>query len=38
MLALRSTSLDDTRAIAAVVAGLAQRGDVIVLAGEMGAG
>jgi tRNA threonylcarbamoyladenosine biosynthesis protein TsaE len=38
MLTLRSTSLDDTRAIAAAVAGLAQRGDVIVLAGEMGAG
>lgn len=38
MLTLRSTSLADTRAIAAAIAGLAQRGDVIVLAGEMGAG
>jgi tRNA threonylcarbamoyladenosine biosynthesis protein TsaE len=35
---LRSSSIADTRAIAAAVAGLAQRGDVIVLAGEMGAG
>ena len=38
MLTLRSTSLADTRAIAAAVAGLVQRGDVIVLAGEMGSG
>lgn len=38
MLTLRSTSIADTRAIAAAVAGLAQRGDVVVLAGEMGAG
>ncbi len=38
MLRLRSTSVDDTRALAAAIAGLVQQGDVIVLAGEMGAG
>lgn len=35
---LRASSLDATHAIAAVVASLARPGDVIVLAGEMGAG
>lgn len=38
MVILRSTSLADTRSIAAAIAGLVRRGDVIVLAGEMGAG
>ena len=38
MLHLRAASLDDTRAIAGAVAGLARSGDLIVLAGEMGAG
>lgn len=38
MLHLRSDSLATTSAIAASVAGLARRGDLIVLAGEMGAG
>jgi len=38
MLRLRSTSLVDTHAIAAAVAGLVRAGDVVVLAGEMGAG
>ncbi len=35
---LRADSLASTHAIAAVLAGLARKGDVIVLAGEMGAG
>jgi tRNA threonylcarbamoyladenosine biosynthesis protein TsaE len=34
----RTTSVDDTRQLAAVVAQLAQAGDIVVLAGEMGAG
>jgi len=38
MLYLRSTSLADTHAIAAAIAALARVGDMIVLAGEMGAG
>lgn len=37
-LVLRSASLADTHAIAASVASLARQGDVIVLAGDMGAG
>jgi tRNA threonylcarbamoyladenosine biosynthesis protein TsaE len=35
---LRARSLAETHAVAAVLAGLARPGDVIVLAGEMGAG
>ncbi len=35
---LRASSLSDTHAIASVLAGLARVGDIIVLAGEMGAG
>jgi tRNA threonylcarbamoyladenosine biosynthesis protein TsaE len=38
MLQLRSDSLATTHAIAAALAGLVRSGDVIVLAGEMGAG
>lgn len=38
MLQLRSTSPADTQAIAAVIAGVARSGDIIVLAGDMGAG
>lgn len=38
MLVLRSRNLADTLAIAAAVAGLCRAGDMIVLAGEMGAG
>jgi tRNA threonylcarbamoyladenosine biosynthesis protein TsaE len=38
MLHLRSDSLAATSAIAASLAGLARRGDLIVLAGEMGTG
>ncbi|MEY2580473.1 MAG: tRNA threonylcarbamoyladenosine biosynthesis protein TsaE [Ilumatobacteraceae bacterium] len=38
MLHLRSDSLATTSAIAACLAGVARRGDLIVLAGEMGAG
>jgi tRNA threonylcarbamoyladenosine biosynthesis protein TsaE len=38
MLQLRSDSLATTHAIAAALAGLVRAGDVIVLAGEMGAG
>lgn len=38
MLHLRSDSLATTCAIAASLAGLARRGDLVVLAGEMGAG
>ena len=38
MLQLRSTSLADTQAVAAVIAGVARAGDIIVLAGDMGAG
>jgi tRNA threonylcarbamoyladenosine biosynthesis protein TsaE len=35
---LRAASLSDTHAIASALAGLARVGDIIVLAGEMGAG
>ena len=35
---LRAESLADTHAIAAVLAALARPGDIIVLAGDMGAG
>jgi tRNA threonylcarbamoyladenosine biosynthesis protein TsaE len=38
MLQLRSTSVADTHAVAAALAGLARPGDLIVLAGEMGSG
>ncbi len=38
MLHLRAHSLADTRAVAAALAGVARRGDLIVLSGEMGAG
>jgi tRNA threonylcarbamoyladenosine biosynthesis protein TsaE len=38
MMQLRSTSVEVTREIAAALAGFARSGDVIVLAGEMGAG
>lgn len=38
MLHLCSSSVADTHAIAAVVAGLARAGDLVVLAGEMGSG
>ena len=38
MIELRSHSPEDTRAIAAAVAELARPGDLIVLAGQMGAG
>lgn len=38
MLHLRATSLAHTHAIAAALAGLARAGDIVVLAGEMGAG
>lgn len=38
MIELRSESADDTRAIAAALAELARVGDLIVLAGQMGAG
>jgi tRNA threonylcarbamoyladenosine biosynthesis protein TsaE len=38
MMQLRSTSIDDTREIAAALAASARAGDVVVLAGEMGAG
>ena len=38
MLELRATSLADTHAIAAALAGLSRPGDLIVLSGEMGAG
>jgi len=38
MLQLRARSLTQTHAIAAAIAGQARRGDLIVLAGEMGAG
>ena len=37
-LSLRAASLDATHAVAAALAGLSRAGDVIVLAGEMGAG
>ena len=38
MLELRSTSLADTHAVAASLAGLCRAGDLVVLGGEMGAG
>ncbi|MEQ1872690.1 MAG: tRNA (adenosine(37)-N6)-threonylcarbamoyltransferase complex ATPase subunit type 1 TsaE [Ilumatobacteraceae bacterium] len=38
MLHLRASSVDDTHAIAACIAAVARPGDLIVLAGEMGAG
>ncbi len=38
MLHLRASSLADTHAIAAALAGLSRAGDLIVLAGEVGAG
>jgi len=38
MLHLRASSIADTHSVAAAIAGLARAGDVIVLAGEMGAG
>jgi tRNA threonylcarbamoyladenosine biosynthesis protein TsaE len=38
MIELRSSSADQTRAIASAVAGMARPGDLIVLAGQMGAG
>ncbi len=38
MLQLCAESLDDTHAVAAAVAALAQPGDIVVLAGAMGAG
>lgn len=38
MLRLRSTSLLDTHAIAAAVARLVRAGDIVILAGDMGAG
>ncbi len=38
MLLLRSSSIDDTQAIAAAIAGVVRSGDVIILSGEMGAG
>jgi tRNA threonylcarbamoyladenosine biosynthesis protein TsaE len=37
-LVLRAKSLDDTHEVAAAVAGLAREGDIILIAGEMGAG
>lgn len=37
-LALHSGSIADTHAIAATIAGLSRAGDIVVLAGEMGAG
>ena len=38
MLQVRSTSVDDTHSIAAAIAELARRGDLILLAGDLGAG
>ena len=38
MLELRASSLSDTQAIAASLAGLARPGDLVLLSGEMGAG
>ncbi len=38
MLRVRAVTLEDTRAIAASIARVARQGDLIVLAGEMGAG
>ncbi len=37
-LSLRAASLDETHAVAGALAGLSRTGDVILLAGEMGAG
>ena len=37
-LVLRAKSLDDTHGVAAALAGLARPGDIILIAGEMGAG
>ena len=36
--AVATSSVDETRAVAAVVAGLVESGDVILLAGDLGAG
>ena len=38
MITLATTSVEDTRALAAQVAGLARPGDLIVLAGDLGTG
>jgi tRNA threonylcarbamoyladenosine biosynthesis protein TsaE len=38
VLLLRASSVEDTKAIAAAIAGVARPGDVIILSGEMGAG
>jgi tRNA threonylcarbamoyladenosine biosynthesis protein TsaE len=38
MIELATTSVDQTRAVGAAVAGLAAPGDVVLLAGELGAG
>lgn len=38
MIEVRTKSVDDTRALAGEVAGLARPGDVVVLAGDLGAG
>ncbi|MBA3289335.1 MAG: tRNA (adenosine(37)-N6)-threonylcarbamoyltransferase complex ATPase subunit type 1 TsaE [Acidimicrobiia bacterium] len=37
-LSLRASTVDDTLAVAAALAGLARAGDVVLLAGEMGTG
>jgi len=38
MITMATTSVDDTRALAAGIAGLAEPGDLIVLAGDLGTG
>jgi tRNA threonylcarbamoyladenosine biosynthesis protein TsaE len=38
VITLRTTSVEDTKAVAAALASVARPGDLIVLAGEMGAG
>lgn len=38
MIRVRTSSVDDTRAVAAAVAGLIRLGDIVLLGGEMGAG